>query len=289
MTYEGAVVVAVDDRDPDIPVLDWAAAEAAYRGTRLLVCHVCEWQSGQQAPRPMYESGDATKADLRIGPERVVGAALDQLRRHHPDLAVTGAIGTGNPTRGLLTVGKEAALIVVGARGVDGFAGLLMGSVSGQVAEHASCPVVVVRAARAGAADVVVGIDGSPESAHALELGLEQARRTGGALIALHAYRLPPVAAAYAPEPGVNTTSHRELAERTLTAALGEVEAANPDVKIERRVQHGPAARLLLAAAADAAVLVVGARGLGGFTGLVVGSVSQQVLRHAHCPVLVTR
>jgi nucleotide-binding universal stress UspA family protein len=200
---------------------------------------------------------------------------------------VSGAIGTGSPQRGLLAVAKEAAMIVVGARGIGGFAGLLMGSVSGQVAEHAACPVAVVRPVRGSAVDVVVGIDGSPESARALELGLAEARRTGGTLIAVHAYRYAPVAAAYAPNPGIDQFSQRELAEENLDRALGDVEERNPDVKIERRIEHGSSAAVLVAAADGAAALVVGARGLGGFAGLILGSVSQQVLRHAHCPVLV--
>jgi nucleotide-binding universal stress UspA family protein len=284
MTYENAVVVAIDDEEPDMLLLGWAAAEAAFRDTRLVICHVCEWQPGDQAPQPMYEDGDP---DLRFGPERVVGAALDAVRAAHPDLPVSGAIGTGSPQRGLLTVSDEAAVIVVGARGIGGFAGLLMGSVSGQVAENAACPVAVVRPAEAEAVDVVVGIDSSPESARALELGLAAARRTGGTLIALHAYRYPPVAAAYAPNPGYGAEGLRELAEQTLADALGDIEARNPDVKIERRIEHGSAAGVLVAAAEGAAALVVGARGLGGFTGLIVGSVSQQVLRHARCPVLI--
>jgi nucleotide-binding universal stress UspA family protein len=284
MTYEDAVVVAIDDEDPDMLLLGWAAAEAAFRGTRLVICHVCEWQSGSRAPQPMPESGDPT---LRLGPERVVSAALDAVRAVYPDLQVIGAIGAGSPQRGLLTVADEAAMIVVGARGIGGFAGLLMGSVSGQVAEHASCPVAVVRPMDGSATDVVVGIDGSPESARALELGLAEARRTGGTLIALHACQYPPVAAAYAPNPGVDQFSHRRRAEQNLAEALGDVEARNPDVKIERRVDHGSAAGVLVAAADGAAALVVGARGLGGFTGLIAGSVSQQVLRHAHCPVLI--
>lgn len=284
MIYENAVVVAIDDEEPDMPLLGWAAAEAAFRATRLVVCHVCEWQPGDRAPQPMNEGGDP---NLRLGPERVVGEALDAVRAAYPDLQVSGVIGTGSPQRGLLTVAEEAAMIVVGARGIGGFAGLLMGSVSGQVAEHASCPVAVARPVDGSAANIVVGIDSSPQSARALELGLAEARRTGGTLLALHAYRYPPVAAAYAPNPGYNANSHREMAERTLAEALGDVEARNPDVKIERRIDHGPAARVLLAAADGAAALVVGARGMGGFTGLIVGSVSQQVMRHAHCPVLI--
>ena len=178
-------------------------------------------------------------------------------------------------------------MIVVGARGIGGFAGLLMGSVSGQLAEHAACPVAVVRPVHGSAVDVVVGIDGSPESGRALQLGLAEARRTGGTLIALHAYRYVPVAAAYAPNPGIDQFSQRELAEENLDRALGDVEERNPDVKIERRIEHGSSAAVLVAAADGAAALVVGARGLGGFAGLILGSVSQQVLRHAHCPVLV--
>jgi nucleotide-binding universal stress UspA family protein len=224
---------------------------------------------------------------LRSGPELVVGTALDAVRAAHPGLEVSGAIGTGSPQRGLLAVAKEAAMIVVGARGIGGFAGLLMGSVSGQLAEHAACPVAVVRPVHGSAVDVVVGIDGSPESGRALQLGLAEARRTGGTLIALHAYRYAPVAAAYAPNPGIDQFSQRELAEENLDRALGDVEERNPDVKIERRIEHGSSAAVLVAAADGAAALVVGARGLGGFAGLILGSVSQQVLRHAHCPVLV--
>ena len=67
MTYENAVVVAIDDEDPDMPLLDWAAAEAAFRGTRLVICHVCEWQPGEQAPQPMYEDGDPNLRSDRSG------------------------------------------------------------------------------------------------------------------------------------------------------------------------------------------------------------------------------
>jgi nucleotide-binding universal stress UspA family protein len=284
MTYEDAVLGAIDEEDPDEMLLGWAAAQAEVRGTRLVICHVCEWQSGQRPLRPMHEGDDR---ELGVGPERIVSAALDAVRAAHPDLPVTGAVGTGNPALGLLNAAEEAAMVIVGARGIGGFPALLMGSVSGQVAEHATCAVAVVRPTPPGATDVVVGIDGSPQATRAVELGLAEVRRTGGKLIAVHAYRLPPVAAAYAPNPGFEPAIHRKLAEETLDAELADVEARNPDLKTERRVEQGPAARVLLDAADGAAALVVGARGLGGFTGLIAGSVSQQAMRHAHCPVLI--
>jgi nucleotide-binding universal stress UspA family protein len=103
----------------------------------------------------------------------------------------------------------------------------------------------------------------------------------------VYAFRSPPVAVGYAPDPGVDFGLLRQLAEETLTSALGAIEDENPDLKVERRIESGPTAWVLLEAAHGAAVLVVGARGLGGFAGIVTGSVSQQVLRHAHCPVLI--
>lgn len=284
MTYENTVVVAIDDEEPNMVLLRWAAGEAVPRGDRLVVCYVCEWQPGQHAPKPMHEGGSD---DPRLGPERVVGDALDAIRAEYPDLTVSGALGTGSPARGLLTVSEEADMVAVGARGIGGFPGLSIGSVSTQVAEHGHCPVAVVRPADPAATEIVVGIDGSKESAKALALGLTEARRTGGTLVALHAYRLPPAATTYAPNPGFDPGTVRELAEKTLAQALGEVEAENLDVKVERRVSHGPAARVLLEASGGSAALVVGARGLGGFSQLVAGSVSQQVMRHAHCPVLI--
>ena len=142
MTYDNAVVVAIDDEEPDLLLLDWAATAAAFRGTRLVICHVCEWLLGDRAPQRMDEHDDRA---LRSGPELVVGTALDAVRAAHPDLEVSGAIGTGSPQRGLLAVAKEAAMIVVGARGRGGFERLRIGSVSQHVLRHAPCPVVIAR------------------------------------------------------------------------------------------------------------------------------------------------
>jgi len=284
MTYEGAVLVGIDENEPNVALLRWAAEEAVARKTRLVVCHVLEWASGTYPPVPVY--GDITP-ELRTGPERIVGAAVDWVKAEYPDLDAVGVIGPGSPSRVLLNLSGAAAMVVVGARGTGGFPGLLLGSVSAQVAVHAHCPVAIVHAIGTGATDVVVGVDGSEESQRALELGLAEARRTGGSLVALHAYQLPPTAASYGLDWGTDTVSFHWMAERTLDEALGDVAERNPEVKIERRVAHGPVARVLLAESEDAAALVVGARGLGGIAGFIAGSISQQVMRHARCPILI--
>jgi nucleotide-binding universal stress UspA family protein len=251
---------------------------------RLWVCHCWPWSSTDRAPLPV--PADAA-SQSRIAPAAVLAAAVEAVHATFPDLPVTGALGYGRATTALLDIADQAALIVVGARGTGGFPGLLLGSVSAQLAAHARCPVAVVRPPTGPGTDVVVGIDGSAQSDRALRLALTEARRLGGTLTAVHAYQLPPLPAAYAPNPGIDATAHHAAAEETLDRALADIDQTRTDVKIERRVQPGPPARVLLEAATDAAALIVGARGLGGFTGLILGSVSQQVLRHAPCTVLI--
>jgi nucleotide-binding universal stress UspA family protein len=172
----------------------------------------------------------------------------------------------------------------VGCRGRGGFAGLLLGSVSSQVVAHAHCPVLVVRppasaddepAPPAASADggVVVGVDGSPAGELALtRAGVEAARR-GSPLLVVH---VCPDEAAGA------------VAERLLAAAVEAVRRRHPTLRVSGQVRYGvEPAPGLVAACAGAELVVVGARGHGGFVGLLLGSVSQALAHHAPCPVLV--
>jgi nucleotide-binding universal stress UspA family protein len=280
--YEDAVVVGIAELEIDRRVPLWAAREALATRVPLWICHVWEWSTD----RAVLPLPDDPPAGPRPAGERIVAETAEAVRAELPGLEVHGALGYGHPTRMLLDVSDEAGLIVVGARDGGGFPAMLIGSVSAQVAAHARCPVAVVRPTNAAATDVVVGIDGSTQSDRAIEIGLAEARRTGGTLIAVHSYRLPPLAATYAPNPGIDVDAHRIAAEQVLDRALGDLDTRT-DVTIERRLVPGPPARVLLETAVGAAVLVVGARGLGGFSGLVLGSVSQQVVRHAPGPVIV--
>src|SRR4051812_35501682 len=125
MTYDDAVIVAVDDGGPDPTVLGWAAEEAASRHSRLVGCHVCERQPGAE-PAPAGACGRGPR--LRFGPERIVGAAVDAVRADHPDLVVTGVVRTGSPIRTLLALSEEAAMIVLDAGGIGGFTGRFKGT-----------------------------------------------------------------------------------------------------------------------------------------------------------------
>lgn len=132
---------------------------------------------------------------------------------------------------------------------------------------------------------IVVGVDGSPEARHALDHAIEEARRRGAVLRAVHAWTPPAVLGppGYA---GIMPT-HQEC-EEAAREVLSEVVADVPrDITVEQVVRQGPPARALVTEAEDADLLVVGTRGRGGFAGLLLGSTSHQVATHAHCPVLV--
>ena len=147
---------------------------------------------------------------------------------------------------------------------------------------------------------IVVGVDGSAGAAVALAWAVEEARLRGSAVDAVHAWRLPLYAAA--PEPwfvGMPELPHEldaqveaatEAHARDVLAAAvaaAERESGDAGIEIRKEVVRGQAAHVLLEAARDADLLVVGSRGHGGFAGLLLGSVSQQCVQHASCPVVV--
>lgn len=133
---------------------------------------------------------------------------------------------------------------------------------------------------------IVVGVDGSETSKDALRWAARQAELTGAQLEAVTVWQLPVSYGAARDFAGVDFA---EEAEETLRAAVGEVLGASPRVPVAQRVIEGHPGRVLLEASLHAALLVVGSRGRGGFTGMLLGSVSQHCVQHAVCPVVVIR
>jgi nucleotide-binding universal stress UspA family protein len=139
---------------------------------------------------------------------------------------------------------------------------------------------------------IVVGVDGSKGAQSALSWALAEARLRQTALRVVSAWEVPVLIFGAAPAfaPPLDPTGDPDLAlaaERTIEDALRELAAATEGVEVERVVVNGHAAPILVDASREAELLVVGSRGLGGFTGLLLGSVSQHSVHHAHCPVVV--
>jgi nucleotide-binding universal stress UspA family protein len=137
---------------------------------------------------------------------------------------------------------------------------------------------------------IVVGVDGSPESKEAFRWALEEARLRDATVRAVYAWRDPYVLApGYGLPEDFEFGALRERAVETLDAVVAEVVGNTSDVHVDKVVAEGPAGSVLVQAAEGAEMLVVGSRGHGGFVGLLLGSVSQQCVTHAPCPVLVVR
>jgi nucleotide-binding universal stress UspA family protein len=135
---------------------------------------------------------------------------------------------------------------------------------------------------------IVVGIDGSEGSLAALRWAADEARLRHARLEVVVSWQYPALSTipAFGVLPPADEMS--DEAKRGLTALLhDEGLADDPDLEVTEAVLQGPAGAALLEAAADADLLVVGSRGHGGFTGLLLGSVSHQCVTHATCPVVV--
>lgn len=135
---------------------------------------------------------------------------------------------------------------------------------------------------------IVVGVDGSECGRRALEWAIAEAELRDTEVIAVHAWQTPVVV----PAPGGFAYTIPDIdfdaeAHRLLDTAIKEATGGTEDVKVERRVVQRPATEALVRAADGADMLVIGSRGLGGFSGLLLGSVGQQCAHHARCPVVI--
>jgi nucleotide-binding universal stress UspA family protein len=194
------------------------------------------------------------------------------------------------------TLARAADAIVLGARGLGAVASFLMGSVSLGVARHAPCPVLVCKGAPRAIRSLTVALDGSDHARAALRFvtGLPWPAGTAVHLVAVVEPLRYPSSAPGMLAPQLTAALREDEAERrraledVLAAAAAEVPPAL--VTTTATLVGAPALSILAEAEKHGSdLLVVGARGLGAVKRLVLGSVSESVLRHAACPVLVVR
>lgn len=137
---------------------------------------------------------------------------------------------------------------------------------------------------------VVVGVDGSTSASHAVRWAAEQAARLNTGLVIMHSCMLVPV---HAPHVAGSSEACADAVfdhGRVLLAeATAVAKEAAPEVEVNTELTSGGAAEQLVGRSASAQLVALGSRGLGGFTGLLVGSVAVAVTTHAHCPTIVVR
>lgn len=282
------IVVGIDGSDSAQQAVRWAVREAAARKAPLRLVHACVVIS-QYTPVTLPKSVSDVLADEGREWLRAASRIASEVA---PGIEVSGILEHGDPATALVEESAKAQLVVLGSRGLGGFTGLVVGSVATKVVQRGASPVVVIRGEETGRTgkSVVVGVDGSPASEAAIAFAYEEAARLRAPLVAVHAWSDMLSASAFALVPHAFDWPEIQAAElEVLGERLAGWQEKYPDVHVDRIVIQDRPAHSLIEQARDAQLVVVGSRGRGGLTGLLLGSTSQALLHHSPCPVAVVR
>ncbi|MEU4689961.1 universal stress protein [Actinoplanes sp. NPDC023714] len=278
-TVHKKIIVGYDGSSCARTALDWALREASRTAEAVELVHADERPAS--APAQVPELRPDSHAEQVIN--AALQSALTHAARYQPMIDVTATTVAGHAATVLVERSRQARLIVLGARGHSAVTGLL-GSVSAAVSAHAHCPVVVVRGESSASAPVVAGVDGSPAAAAVLTVAAAQAARRKVPLRVIRAWK--PVTGLWE-ETAMNTHTVTDAERQPFDSLVAVIRDAFPDLEIDAEavVEHPAAA--LTAASATAQLVVAGSRGHGAVRGLLIGSVSQHLLRHSACTVVV--
>lgn len=276
------IVVGVDGSEGSGEALRWAVQEGSLRQVPVVAVMAWGYLDQHHAVQgaefdPDYGEPEAQEA-LAAAVTEALGEGSDAVVEQVAvcDLAPAALVATATPDD----------LLVVGARGLGGFKGLLLGSVSQRVLAETTSPVAVIRPhGEQHAGPVVVGVDASATARRSLEWAADEARARGAVLRVVHAWNAPFVGG----YPFGGATFDQRLVEdgarELLDGIVAEVDTTG--LTVEKVLTYGTGGSALLEEAPAASVVVVGSRGLGGFTRWLLGSVSHQVVHHAPGTVVV--
>lgn len=290
------VVVGVDGSLSALNAVRWGAAEASRRDRPLRLVTAVDFSStvafggGFGPPQDFFDQ-------MEIDGRRWLIAAEKAALQAHPDLTVARCLRSRTTaTQSLVEESEHAQLMVLGSRGLGGFAGMLVGSTAVELVARGRCPVVVVRGAEPDGeipttGPVVVGVDGSQASEAATALAFEEASMRCADLVAVHTWVefFSDSAYAHGSQLGMDWKAIEDTEAGQLAERLAGWQEKYPDVTVRRIVTRDRPVRCLLEHAADAQLLVVGSRGHGQVSGMLLGSTSRALIYHAPCPLLVAR
>ncbi|MFZ2175583.1 MAG: universal stress protein [Rhodococcus sp. (in: high G+C Gram-positive bacteria)] len=285
------VVVGIDGSQAATDAARWAAAVAERVHRPLLLAHTYPDEA-------MFYNGTAMMIDaqfmqqMRDDSNTMLETVEKRVLADHPGLAVERDVRSGTASSHLIELSREARMVVVGARGTGAVADYLLGSTMLRTVNHAQCPVAVFRGGSAAVPDgrgVVVGVDGSAISEKAVEQAFAFADTFGVELDAVHAWSGERMHGLGRASTHVDWSAYEEAEKAVLSESLAGWCDRYPDVRVHGSSVEGVPADILLQRAADAQLLVVGSHGRGTVAGSLLGSVSQNLVHHAPCPVLVCR
>ncbi|WP_245193291.1 universal stress protein [Amycolatopsis alba] len=287
----GPIVVGADGSTGAQAAVTWGIQAAERHETSLELWHALGI--------PDYYLGGVPPTDdllrkIRTRGEAILREAADTAgHAHGPALETHIADDSAAPA--LIETSGTARMIVLGSTVHSRFTSLFGGSVTTALAGHARCPVVSVRGRTwdlpaAWQRPVVVGVDGSPSAEPAIAAAFDEACARGADLVAVHAWEDVSATRSFGdPASRYGWGSFTDSAQRMLTQQVSMYRDGYPDVEVHQVVVHDEPRQELLRWSAEAQLVVVGSRGRGGFSGLLLGSTGQSLVHHAACPVLIAR
>jgi nucleotide-binding universal stress UspA family protein len=287
MTIFPAKILLTTDGSKDAELAaTTAVALAEVTGSELHVVTVAEEYPHYDAYRPLAKRSRELARELLDGQVKKLENLGATIAQSH--------LRTGSAVEEVVELAEklEAGLVVMGSRGRSKIGRLLMGSVSDSVVRHAHCPVMVVRWKPVTfPARILLATDGSKEAELAASTAADLAKGTGSELhLVTVALEYPYVYAYYDVRHPAEVERHRQEAQKILDQQVDRVvEAGGSGAKAHVSMGVPDEEIVVLAEELGADLVVVGSRGLGGMHRTLMGSVSDSVVRHAHCPVLVVR
>lgn len=271
------VVVAVDGGTASAAALDWVVDRARSVAMHVEVTTVVDidWIPQVNTDPVLLEH------------ERIVDEAGRRIRFSGVSAEVSTTVQHARRLPGLEAASRRADLLVIGSHKTRGAVGLIYGTLPLAVAARTHCPLVVVPVGwQPGGERVIVGVDDETGAA-AMAFAAREAEREDDTLVAVRAWDVPPLVSG-AWEAMESPIEAFESSERAvLDAEVARVHAAHPDLPVEAVLEHGRASVVLARRAEGARLAVVGTHGRGRLAGLLLGSVSHDLLMNMPCPVAV--
>ncbi|WP_067893810.1 universal stress protein [Nocardia vaccinii] len=287
--FVAPIVVGTDGSAVSYQAVAWAATEAALHGCALRVVTSVGFR-GSYGPVP-FVTEDLLEL-MRADGERIVKqAGRITIDFTSPDpVEVDEDVTLESIIPALIARSRTARILVVGSRGRGAFQRALLGSVSSAMVHHAHCPVAVIGSTAetdpvAARMPVLVGVDGSANNVPAVAVAFEEAALRGVDLVALRCWSDASGGASVR----VDWDQVQEKEFAVLAENLAVHRDRYPEVVVRSIVAREQPARALLAASADAQLVVVGSRGRGGFAGMLLGSTSWTLVQSVDCPIIVVR
>ncbi|MDA3146113.1 universal stress protein [Leucobacter sp. UCMA 4100] len=277
------IIIGVDGSEQSRAALAWGLERAKERGATVELLHV--------ADDSFLSESVAFLSEAQRASEQMLEAEREYARSLGFEGELTGTAVVGHPIVEVEVASQRADLLVLGEHAGSKWAGSFFGTRAVKIAAVAHCPVAVIPTTPVTnpTRGVVVGIDGSEPAQAAIDYAAEEASRRGVSLSAVYAW-MPPLT------PGLEylwseelIESQRQAAEEAIAIGVSGLSTRYPDLEIQREIVQAAPVSALLQIAENAELLVVGSRGRGSISRLLLGSVSHGVLQALPCPVIVTR